>query len=114
MDKMRNWNLKGLLYALLFLCFADAAFTDFGLRMKLIEELNPLVKGIYDWHIAAFYALKLLLPLLLIIIYRRLKRRVWINPFMILALVLYFVVNVYHLVWIYLGLESGQLSFSLL
>ncbi len=102
-----------MLYGLLLLSFADAAFTDLGLRLGLIEEMNPLVKEIYNWHIAAFYGLKIVLPLLLIVIFYQLKSKAWINPCILLAVLLYFIVNMYHLIWIYYGIASGQLSFDL-
>jgi hypothetical protein len=97
---IKEWDLKSLLFGLLFLCFADAAFTDIGLRLHLIEELNPLVKKLYEWNIAIYYAMKLLLPALLILIYYRMKNRMWINPCILVTVLLYFIVNLYHLIWI--------------
>lgn len=97
---IKQWDLKPLLFGLLFLCFADAAFTDIGLRLFLIDELNPLVKRLYEWNIIGYYAMKMLLPLILILIYFRLKNRKWINPCILVTVTLYFIVNIYHLIWI--------------
>lgn len=107
-----KWDLKALLFGLLLLSFADAVFTDIGLRFFLIDELNPIVKRIYEWNIVSYYAMKLLLPMLLIVIYYFTKNRKWINPCILLTVVLYFFVNIYHLIWISLGVQGGWLSFN--
>ncbi|WP_169081530.1 DUF5658 family protein [Paenibacillus sp. PL91] len=97
---IKDWDLKSLLFGLLFLCFADAAFTDIGLRLQLIEELNPLVSRLYEWNLVGYYGMKLSLPVILILIYYRIKNRIWINPFILVTILLYFIVNLYHLIWI--------------
>jgi hypothetical protein len=97
---VKHWDLKPLLFGLLFLCFADASFTDIGLRLFLIDELNPLVKRLYEWNIIGYYAMKLLLPLFLILIYYRTNNRVWLNPCILVTALLYFIVNIYHFIWI--------------
>lgn len=97
---VKHWDLKPLLFGLLFLCFADAAFTDIGLRLFLIDELNPLVKRLYESSIIGYYAMKLLLPLSLILIYYRTNNRVWLNPCILVTALLYFIVNIYHFIWI--------------
>jgi len=107
---LKQWDLKPLLFGLLFLCFADAVFTDIGLRLSLIEELNPLVKKLYEWNIVSYYGMKLLLPLLLILIYYRMKNRFWINPCILVTVLIYFLVNIYHLIWISYGVHDGWFS----
>lgn len=96
-----------MLLGLLLLCFSDAAFTDIGLRFFLIEEMNPIVKRIYEWNIVSYYGVKLLLPLLLILIYYHLKNRKWMNPFILATMALYCLVNIYHLIWVSFGVHDG-------
>jgi hypothetical protein len=110
---IKHWDVKPLLFGLLFLCFADAAFTDIGLRFQIIEELNPLVRSIYEWDVIAYYSMKLILPLLLIIIYYRTRTRVWINPLILVTALLYFIVNIYHLLWFSFGVQAGSITFDL-
>lgn len=110
---IKHWDLKPLLFGLLFLCFADAAFTDIGLRLQVIDELNPLVKSIYEWNVLAYYSMKLILPLLLIVIYYRTSRRMWINPCILLTALLYFIVNIYHLLWFSFGVQAGSITLDL-
>lgn len=107
---LKEWDLKPLLFGLLFLCFSDALFTDIGLRLSLIEELNPLVQKLYDWNIVSYYGMKLVLPLLLFLIYYRMKNRYWINPCILITVLIYFLVNIYHLVWISYGVHDGWFS----
>ncbi|WP_138751221.1 DUF5658 family protein [Paenibacillus sinopodophylli] len=101
---IQKWDMQAILIGLLLLCFTDAALTDIGLRFLLIEEMNPFVKHIYEWNITGYYTMKLVLPLLLLVIYYHMKNRKWINPCILVTVVLYFLVNVYHLVWISYGI----------
>lgn len=108
---IQKWDMKALLLGLLLLCFSDAAFTDIGLRFFLIEEMNPIVRHIYEWNIVSYYGVKLVLPLLLILIYYQLKNRKWINPFILATVAFYFLVNIYHLIWVSFGVHDGWFSF---
>ncbi|WP_139999042.1 MULTISPECIES: DUF5658 family protein [Paenibacillus] len=113
MAAIQKWDLNPLLLGLLFLCFADAFFTDIGLRMQLIEEMNPLIKQVYDWNVAGYYSLKLVLPVLLFLLYCKTSSRKWINPCILLTTTLYFAVNIYHLIWISFGVREGAIVFEL-
>jgi hypothetical protein len=66
-------------YLSLFLLAAgltDAILTDLGLKAGLIEEANPLMNALYKHSVVGFYALKIILPLLLVILlFKRLPSR---------------------------------------
>ncbi|WP_376773905.1 DUF5658 family protein [Paenibacillus phytorum] len=53
MDVVRQFFISKTLIWLLFLCCTDAIFTDIGLHLAFIEELNPLIRSIYEWHVRA-------------------------------------------------------------
>jgi|GEM_PF-2587071 len=88
------------LMLLLALCFLDAMFTDLGLHLQFIEEMNPVIRHIYDWNVAGFYLIKLLLPLLLMLLYPRIQARPWVSPALTVTVTIYAAVNIYHLVWL--------------
>ncbi|TXK84489.1 DUF5658 family protein [Paenibacillus sp. N3.4] len=95
--------LSKALISLLILCLGDAIFTDVGLHLHLIEEMNPLIRHIYEWNTGGYYAVKLALPLLLMILYPRIRTRLWVKPCLALTVLLYGAVNVYHLIWLSYG-----------
>ncbi|MGG1517915.1 DUF5658 family protein [Paenibacillus oryzisoli] len=88
-----------ILLCLLLLCLGDALFTDMGLKLRFIEEMNPLIRSIYEWHVAGYYAIKLVFPLALMIIHPRIRQKPWVHPALLLTVILYGAVNVYHVVW---------------
>ncbi|MDR6554811.1 DUF5658 family protein [Paenibacillus qinlingensis] len=93
-----------LLLSLLILCFFDALFTDIGLQLALIQEANPLIRYLYEWHIIAYYLVKLIFPVALMLIYPYIRQKLWVKPCLTLTVVIYAAVNVYHFVWLSYGL----------
>ncbi|MFC5450963.1 DUF5658 family protein [Paenibacillus aestuarii] len=100
------------LVLLLALCFLDAMFTDMGLRLQFIEELNPVIRHIYDWNVAGFYLIKLFLPLLFMLLYPRIQARPWVSPALTITVVTYAAVNIYHLVWLAYSLKYWMNSIT--
>ncbi|CAN7746676.1 DUF5658 family protein [Paenibacillus sp. LjRoot153] len=93
-----------LLVLLLILCFFDALFTDIGLQLAFIQEANPFIRHIYEWHIIAYYLVKLIFPIALMLIYPYIRQKLWVQPCLTLTVIVYAAVNVYHFVWLSYGL----------
>lgn len=104
MDVFRQFFISKTLIWLLLLCCSDAFFTDIGLQLAFIEELNPLIRHIYEWNVGGYYFIKLILPLILMAIYPRIPKRVWVQPCLTLTVLIYGAVNVYHFIWLSYGL----------
>lgn len=100
--------IRGLLLWLLFFSLTDALFTDIGIRLKLITELNPFVSWLYNWHSIAYYGVKLMFPVLFLVIYPQLSARLWIRYSAVILFLLYLFVNMYHLLWVALALVNGH------
>ena len=92
--------MKKLLICLIVLCLFDATATDVGIQSGYIGEGNPFMKSLYDWNRIAFYACKLLLPLLLYWMYPKLEHKKLANAGVILCLIVYLAVTAYHFFWI--------------
>lgn len=84
---------------LVLLSLFDAAATDVGIRLQLVREGNPFAGAIYETNIALFYAFKLLLPLVLLLLLRRLDERSFVHKGVLFATGLYGCVALYHLFW---------------
>ncbi|OCT14586.1 hypothetical protein A8709_17110 [Paenibacillus pectinilyticus] len=93
-----------MLILLLILCFSDALFTDVGLHLSFIEELNPFIRSLYEWHVIAYYAVKLIFPVTLMILYPYIHQKMWVHPALTLTVIVYAGVNAYHCVWLTYGL----------
>lgn len=102
----KQLTMRTIIIALLALCFTDAVLTDYGIRADFIEESNPLVRRLHEWHIGAYYTVKLLLPLLLLILYPHIQQKKWLKSLLVLPFLLYAAVNLYHLVWLTLVLRA--------
>ncbi|MGM9954572.1 MAG: DUF5658 family protein [Peribacillus sp.] len=100
-------KMKNMLVWIFVLCLFDAVVTDFGIQAGYIRELNPLMKEVYHWNRSFFYGCKLFLPLLLLWIYPQLKRRKVVNGGILLCLVAYAAVTVYHFFWMLLALKGS-------
>ncbi|WP_096200836.1 DUF5658 family protein [Bacillus sp. FJAT-45350] len=85
--------------SLLILSTIDAVFTDIGLRMLLIEEANPIVRRIYEDSLLGFYFIKIGLPAALVWLLPRAPSTRLVNSTLVVALMLYSSVFLYHLVW---------------
>lgn len=100
----RSMFKSKLLVLLLILCFFDALFTDIGLQLAFIQEANPFIRHLYEWHIIAYYLVKLIFPLALMLIYPYIRQKLWVQPCLTLTVIVYAAVNVYHFVWLSYGL----------
>ncbi len=94
-----------LCFFLLLAGMLDAVLTHFGIVSGFVEEGNPLMQFVIEKGWPFFYLVKILLPLLLlgIFYYRPLNGR--IKTLLVSACVLYFIILVYHSVWIILSLS---------
>ena len=93
-----------LLILLLILCFFDALFTDIGLKLAFIQELNPVIRRIYEWHILSYYVVKLIFPVTLMFMYPYIRQKAWVQPLLTLTVIMYGAVNAYHVIWMSYGL----------
>lgn len=93
-----------MLVLLLILCFFDALFTDIGLQLAFIQEANPFIRSVYEWHILAYYLVKLIFPVALMLMYPYIRQKFWVQPCLTLTVIVYAAVNVYHFVWLSYGL----------
>ncbi|WOV83343.1 DUF5658 family protein [Sporosarcina jeotgali] len=57
------FSMKQLLLMLLSLSVFDAFATDFGLRLELIKEANPMASFVYGSSIFLFYLMKIGFPI---------------------------------------------------
>lgn len=87
-------------YLLLILSVFDALATDCGIRLRLIQEANPIAKALYESNVVFFYGYKTLLPLLLLFLLRHAPERPIVRLGIALATALYAAVAVYHVFWI--------------
>lgn len=87
-------------FVLFVLAVFDSISTDFGLRQAHIEEANPLMRIVYETDVILFYALKISLPILLLMLIRTLKPRRIISLLMGTALLLYGAVFIQHIFWL--------------
>ena len=85
---------------LLFLAIFDAVFTDFGIRYHYIEEVNPLMRFVYETSISGFYVLKILLPVLLLYFILKIHIKPYFTLLLISTNLLYVFVFCMHLFWI--------------
>ncbi|GGA12620.1 hypothetical protein GCM10008018_67060 [Paenibacillus marchantiophytorum] len=105
MPILRQLFVSKTLVWLLVLCLCDAIFTDIGLHLAFIEELNPLIRTIYEWHVVGYYVVKLILPVSLMFLYPHIQKKGWVQPCLSLTVLIYGAVNVYHFIWLTYGLH---------
>ncbi|MFB9328558.1 DUF5658 family protein [Paenibacillus aurantiacus] len=105
-----NWTvrlpMRTMALLLIVFGFTDALFTDIGLRMRLIEELNPLIRAIYEWNVWSYYGWKLAIPSILLLLLPRLQNKRWLCVLLLLTTIIYAAVNVYHLFWVSLAIHT--------
>ncbi|PIC57274.1 hypothetical protein CSV80_09825 [Sporosarcina sp. P12(2017)] len=82
------------------LCLLDAVFTDYGLRLGLIEEANLLVAFLYEQSIPLFYVVKLGLPLILLYIVTVSSSGIVVRIALTTALFIYIAVLFMHIFWL--------------
>jgi len=93
---MRFWFIGFLFAANL----ADALLTDYGLRLGVINEANPLMNWLYTYSVAAFFIVKLALPGILLLIMLRYVRSMVITRLMVVACAFYLIILSMHGVWL--------------
>jgi hypothetical protein len=108
MSVIHRLPMRAMLMWLFFFSLTDAVFTDIGIRLNLITEMNPFVSWLYDWHFAAYYGIKLILPLLFLLLFPQLKSRQWMHFSAVVLFLLYLFVNLYHLLWVTLALIQAH------
>lgn len=108
MTVLQRLPMRALLLWLLLFSLTDAIFTDIGIRLELIAELNPFVAWLYNRHAIAYYGVKLLFPVLFLLLYPQLSTRLWIRYSAAILFLLYLIVNLYHLLWVALALMNGH------
>ncbi|PID22362.1 hypothetical protein CSV61_05800 [Sporosarcina sp. P3] len=82
------------------LCLLDAIFTDYGLRLGLIEEANLLVAFLYERSIPLFYIVKIGLPLILLYIVTISSSGIVVRISLTTALFIYIAVLFMHIFWL--------------
>ncbi|MFS0574664.1 DUF5658 family protein [Sporosarcina sp. 179-K 3D1 HS] len=85
---------------LIALAIFDCLSTDIGIRHAHIEEANPLMRFLYDHHIAYFYGIKIGLPLILLLLLKSIEPKRLLAFFLGSALFLYLMVFGLHVFWI--------------
>jgi len=81
------------------LAILDAVFTHIGLQGGHISEANPLMRILYDFNIGLFFVVKILLPLILMILMRKLEPKPIIQLMIAGTIFLYTIVLLMHLYW---------------
>jgi Domain of unknown function (DUF5658) len=97
-------DFKYVVLALILLAFLDSLFTDIGLRQHYITEANPIMKNVYDASVFGFYALKISLPLFLLLLLSKIKPEMYLMVLISSAVILYSVVLFLHIFWISLAI----------
>ncbi|WP_371812479.1 DUF5658 family protein [Sporosarcina sp. Marseille-Q4063] len=99
-------NFKYVVLLLILLAFLDSLFTDIGIRQNHISEANPIMKSIYDTSVFGFYALKISLPLFLLLLLSKIKPKKYLKVLISSAVILYTVVLFLHFFWISLAIVN--------
>lgn len=91
-------------FILLLASLTDAILTDFGLRLQVITEANPLMRFLYEHAYPLFYVTKAALPLALLLISERTAPKKYHIALIGTAYVVYAGVMVLHSRWMWLSL----------
>lgn len=82
----------------------DAILTNIGIHYSFIAESNPLMKYVYEQSILLFYAIKIVLPLLLILLVTSKfvsKNEKVLNVLLTSAVIVYISILSLHGIWIF-------------
>jgi hypothetical protein len=82
----------------------DSIFTFIGIKSRLIFELNPLMKWVWDYSPESFLAVKMCLSILLIFLAKYthlLCKKRWFRGVTFFSCSLYIEVLILHLRWIF-------------
>lgn len=98
---MKKWHFLILLAGL---NAFDGVVTFLGLRIGAIDEQNPLMDALYQFHPLCFLVAKLIGSLILCWIAKRLSSLETLHPFLQFllfgSLILYFVIFSMHVYWL--------------
>ncbi len=96
------FSTKQLLLMLLSLSVFDAIVTDFGLRLELIKEANPMADFVYGRSIFLFYSMKIGFPISLFALQPAVDRSRIVQWLLQFTIGLYAVVVGVHIFWMML------------
>ena len=96
------FSTKHLLLLLLSLSVFDAFATDFGLRLELIKEANPMVGFVYGSSIFLFYLMKIGFPISLFALQPAVDRSRIVQRLLQFTIGLYAVAVGVHIFWMML------------
>jgi hypothetical protein len=85
----------------------DAILTNIGISLGFIEEGNPMMRGVIHEGWSYFYLIKIFLPLVLIVLFYLKPFKGIIRTLLISTCVLYVSVLAYHMVWVFLYLNTS-------
>ncbi|KUO66113.1 MAG: hypothetical protein APF84_12390 [Gracilibacter sp. BRH_c7a] len=90
---------------LFILSIIDGILTLWGLRLNIIEEVNPMMKFFIKLSPVVFMAIKIFLSLLLIALLWRIGDRLHKSIIYLLwfSFVVYSLVIIFHIYWIYIA-----------
>lgn len=94
--------LKIILLVFSILNLLDGILTLIGLNHNVIEEYNPVMKILYDFHPLLFLTVKLILSAFLILLSYFIPEKSFVKIITICATVIYLIVCLLHLVWIFI------------
>lgn len=97
--RSKSFNIT---FLLLILAIFDSIVTDFGISNNYISEANPLMRIIYETSVPGFYAIKIILPLLLMYFISKFEPKSYLQLLIAAALFLYAFVLFQHIYWLYL------------
>ena len=105
--KLRFWSNRGIIVAtaaFFVLSIGDALLTLWGLKLDVIEEVNPLMRELIERKPWLFISLKTLIPVALgtYCWLRRDSDRKLVTYALVLSLGVYVVVSIFHIYWIVL------------
>lgn len=89
--------------AIILFSMFDALCTDIGIKLGWVTEANPIAGAVYEWSILAFYGLKVLLPLTLLLLYPVITMRRFHQWLITMTAFIYMAVSLYHCVWMVYG-----------
>ncbi|WP_127531799.1 DUF5658 family protein [Paenibacillus kobensis] len=99
MDSVRLGTI--MLMGLTLLSLFDAIATDAGIRMQAVSEANPFAAALYEMHPVVFYGYKTVMPLMLLVLNRYIRRPSYITKLIMIVTLVYALLAVYHMAWLY-------------
>ena len=85
---------------LLMLAIFDSFFSDYGIRNHYITEANPIMRLVYDTSIIGFYAIKISLPVVFLLVITKIEPKKYLQIITGFTLLLYTFILFLHISWI--------------